>query len=60
MSGLILLCHIKCDYAACRIDFSDKLHSMLIGVLQQAVKVMYDCKERLADNNLGKERDASE
>ena len=50
MSGLILLCHIKCDYAARRIDFSDKLYSMLIGVLQQAVKLMYDCKERLADN----------
>ena len=50
MSGLILLCHIKCDYADCRIDFSDKLYSMLIGVLQQAVKLMYDCMERLADN----------
>jgi len=29
MSGLILFCHIKCDYAGCRMDLSDKLYSML-------------------------------
>jgi len=60
MSGLILFCHIKCDYAVCRIDFSDKLYSMLNWSAATGCKG----NERLLGvarrQKIGKERDALE
>ena len=60
MSSQILLCHVKCDYAACRIDFSDKFYSMLNWSAATGCKGNELLLGVARRQKIGKERDALE
>ena len=60
MLGQIMLCYIKCDYAACRTDFSDKLYSMLNWSAATGCKGNQRLLGAARRQQIGRERDALE